>query len=238
MKYEIRYKILPEGVFGVPQEGMTVYPSCGEQIFSDTIHSRSGKKAGYGTLSKYRLEDEKLLLNFSFMDCTFSFNDNFLVIKTEEDKPLEAYAKSKLAIDFFIKNLNVNQGRLFSTEPIYIEAESGEIFEPPNKSTHLASVTTYNIKKLNEDINEIIIYDKLFEPRFIKALDYFEHALLLFEKRELIADFISAHNKIFISSIFLNLWKCVTTIIGDPSRKSDKYQKRYREIGLDKKFKD
>jgi len=236
MKFEIRYKIIPEGVFGVPQEGMTVYPTTGEQIFSDTIHSRSGKKAGYGTLSKYRSEDEKLVNSFSFMDCEFIFNDNFLLIKTVEKQPLEAYAKSLLAINFYIKNLNVNQGRLFSAEPIYIESENGDTFEVP-KSTQIASMTTYDLKKLKEDITEIVKYDKLFEPRLIQSLNYFEHALLLFEKRNVIADFVSEHNKIFISSIFLNIWKCVTTIVGDPSRKADKYQKRYREIGLEKDFK-
>lgn len=237
MKFEIRYKIFPEGVFGVPQDGMTVYPTSEEQIFSDTIHSRSGKKTGYGTLSRYRSEEVKLISEFPFMDCKFKLNDNFLLIETEDKQPVEAYAKSQLAINFFIKNLNVNQGRLFSAEPIYIESESGDVFEVP-KSTQIASVTTYHLKKLKEDINEIEKYDKLFEPRLIKALDYFEHSLLLFEKRNLIADYISAHNKIFISSIFLNIWKCVTTIVGDPSRKSDKYQKRYREIGFDKNFKD
>lgn len=236
MNYEIRYKILPEGAFGVPQEGMTVYPACGEQIFSDTLHSRSGKKTGYGTLSKYRLEEEKISSSFTFMDCDFSFNDNFLLIKTEETKPLEAYAKSLLAINFYIKNLNVNQGRLFSAEPIYIESESGDVFEVP-KSKQIASMTTYNLEKLKSDFNEVIKYDRLFEPRLIKALDYYEHALLLFEKRNKIADYVSEHNKIFISSIFLNIWKCVSTIVGDPSRKSDHYQKRYREIGFKKEFK-
>jgi hypothetical protein len=43
-------------------------------------------------------------------------------------------------------------------------------------------------------------------------------------------DFIQA-------AIFLNLWKAVTPIVGDPSRvRRDRYQRRYKALGFDRKY--
>lgn len=38
-----------------------------------------------------------------------------------------------------------------------------------------------------------------------------------------------------ISAVFLNLWKAVSTIVGDPSHDRD-YQKRYKKFGFDYQF--
>jgi hypothetical protein len=41
-----------------------------------------------------------------------------------------------------------------------------------------------------------------------------------------------------IASIFLNLWESICSIIGDPSRKADKFQSKYLTLGFTRDFKE
>ncbi len=63
-----------------------------------------------------------------------------------------------------------------------------------------------------------------------KAMGYFQHALFLMKATDSIRH--RSLSQIFLlSDAFLNLWKAVSTVIGDPSKDSD-YQSRYRMIGI------
>ena len=73
------------------------------------------------------------------------------------------------------------------------------------------------------------------DPVLDRALQYYEHAMFLFDRRNQIADLFSSHFRYMISEIFLNMWKAATAFIGDPSVDND-YRSRYRRLGIDREF--
>ena len=71
------------------------------------------------------------------------------------------------------------------------------------------------------------------DDKLKRALFYFEHSLLIFDARDSIVSSFTRHHSQLISSAFLNLWKSISVILGDPSKSIDKdYQKRYKKFGI------
>ena len=120
---------------------------------------------------------------------------------------------------------------IFTYTPLILEGEGEKIYPMP-KYVHLMTVTTYNLKKLEEDIVEAASFHNLSDPQLDRALQYYELALLLFERREMIAPVLSRQHAHLISVVFLYFWKAISAVVGDPSKDSD-YQKRYRSLGFD-----
>jgi hypothetical protein len=75
---------------------------------------------------------------------------------------------------------------------------------------------------------------QLDDPRLSKSLMYREHAAFLFETR-LRVGFFTPHFSFLLTSAYLNMWKAITTILGDPSIDSD-YQSRFLNFGLPKGY--
>ena len=69
----------------------------------------------------------------------------------------------------------------------------------------------------------------------MSAARYFQHALWLVDQRGRVTDPYDTNAAMLISSIFLNLWKAASVIVGDPSKDKD-YQKRHRALGLTDDF--
>jgi len=99
----------------------------------------------------------------------------------------------------------------------------------------MGSVTVYNVDGLSKDISDISDYLTLEDDRLSRAMDYFGQATLIFQSRPILTGAFSRQFSLLISSAFLNLWKAMSAIVGDPSTDKD-YQKRYRSFGFDKQF--
>jgi hypothetical protein len=233
------FELAPTGPFGLPEEGKTVIGSRpGDtgplSIYSPVVDSRAFVIVSQGTLSNYRSPadaiDEKVKLGRS----SGTLHDNFLNLEVESPTSKEALNAASEEIDRFLRRLTLNQGRAFSWKLLVLEDETGQIY-PLSQRVELGAMTFYNTAKFAEAIEDAQTDLGKSDERLERALEYYEHAVFLYENRLTIAPLQSQHFRLLISGIFLNLWKAVTAIIGDPSVDKD-YQRRYRQLGFDDQF--
>ena len=234
MKFTAVFEIGPAAVFGLPEDGMTVLPARPGEYVGDSYDTWTGTKAGHGTLSAYRALDQAVQADLRVADTSVRFNDNFATIEQEADNAGEAYRKATNCIDHLLQHLSLTQGRVFEFRPVSLVSEDRQVHRVPN-FIQLVRVTTYDLGALSQDLANAADYSVVDDARLSRAMEYYEQALLLFERRTRIVQVVSRQHAQLISSIFLNLWKALTTIAGDPSRDRD-HQRRYRELGLDPDF--
>jgi len=233
VKFEVVFEVNPSGAFGVPEEDKTVLPALPGEYAGDTIYGPAMIRVGYGTLSRYRLPEEAINEEINILDFPGRITDNFIFLNVEAETSSEAYKMATAALDTFMRHLSLNQRRVFSYKILYSVSSDGKLYPPP-KSIKF-SITLYNLEKLRQDIRAAQYFASLSDSRLNKALQYFEHAIFLYERRDRIAEIFSRHYYFLIAAVFLNLWKAVATIIGDPSKDPD-YQRRYKKYGFDYKF--
>lgn len=234
MKFEITFKVEPSAPFGVPQEGYVVRPGKPESIHGPTIHFRSGTVVGHGTLSQYREEGSEINLVVNLAVGRIRFHDNYAFVEIEATTPDEAFASGSNLLDRFLKHFSLSKGTLFSAHPLVFESEDQKLYPVP-EFIHITRVTTYNLENLEKDLLSASQYQSISDVKLEKAFEYYEQALLLYINREKIAPILSRQHSLLISSAFLNLWKAVSVLVGDPSTDND-YQRRYRGLGFDIQF--
>lgn len=167
-------------------------------------------------------------------EITGILKDNFLFLDVEASSAREAYKIAVETVDPFIQHLTLNTRLLFSYKPLFIEGENGELLRFPEAFT-LTAVMIYDLTYLRNAIANAEKMSQLSDPVLDKALQYYEHALFLFENANKETYILSRHFRHMIAAAFLNLWKAVSTIAGDPSVDSD-YQSRYKRLGFDYNF--
>ncbi len=235
MRFQITFEIAPGGPFGVPEDGRTVLPGDPASGVGDTYHSRTLTRVGFGTLSRYRSPEDAINQPIEISGLKGHIRDTFIVLNVEADTPGQAYERAQAALESFLQHLALRQPQSFSYKPLILESEDGEKVYPIPRAVWIASVTTYNLEALRRHIEEAARFASLADARLARALQYFEHALFLRDQRTKALDPLSRHHRHLLAAIFLNLWKAVTTIIGDPSKDND-YQSRYRTYGFDYSF--
>jgi hypothetical protein len=209
---------------------------AGGNFVGDTYHTATMIRVGYGSLPVYRSKEEAIDLSFDLGGFSVHFHDNFVFCTIEATTPQEAFDKATREISKFLQNLSLCSGRLFTSRPLIIESEDGKVFPVP-KYDLFGNVTIYNLEQLRKDIIDAQKYQVLSDQRLGRALGYLGHAWFLFEKRMQIADPLSEHFTMLIASIFLNLWKATSTVVGDPSKPEDSdYRKRYKKLGFDEDY--
>lgn len=236
MKFQVTFEIHPSGPFGVPQDGVTVVPTQegGGELFGDTYHTKTMTRVGYGSLPEYRKDNQAINSSIKLGDVQISLRDNFASVDVEASSASEAYEKAAQTIGRFLQHLSLSQGRLFTFQPLINESADGKVFPVPTYK-QIASVTVYDLTRLRDDIEQAQHYYDLSDQRLERALLYFAHARFLFEKHIEIASPLSEHYTLLIASVFLNLWKAISVIVGDPSGDAD-YQSRYKKFGFDYEF--
>ncbi len=233
MKFIAGVEIQPSAQFGVPQDDTIVVPA-GTNITSAAIHTSSGTRFGHGTLSRFRDENIAIRKTLKILGLDCRLQDNFIHITLEAERGREAYDGIVDALDRFTKHLTLSMGHLFSYKVLFVESESRELYNLPRLIT-MISGTNYDLEHVSSKIDEAERMSALEDPVLNRALQYYEHAMFLFDRRNQIADLFSSHFRYMISEIFLNMWKAATAIIGDPSVDND-YRSRYRRLGIDREF--
>ena len=234
MKFRIFFEIHPSGPFGVPEGTKTVLPAGPTKAVGDTYHTKTLKRVEYGTLSRYRDDENAINVNLNLGGITGTLKDNFLFLDVEASSGEEAYDIAATAVDRFLQHLSLSMQRLFFYKPLFIEAENSALHPVPKVVT-IGSITMYDLDRLRTEIANTEKVSQLSDPVLDKALQYYEHSLFLFENRGEMTDISSRHFRYLIAAAFLNLWKAVSTIVGDPSIDLD-YQSRYKHLGLDYDF--
>jgi hypothetical protein len=232
MRFSVYYEVAPEGIFGVPQAGMTVLPAGPRDSYFAPF-TNTGIRIGHGTLSEYRPDDQAVRLSLGLGDASIQIEDNFFTVTVEADDAFPAYTAATRLLESVLANLALDLRHAFSYYPLEIRDVHGTPFPAP-KSVNFGG-TNYNLGQVAEALRSAATFTAVTDDRLDRALHYFEHALFLFDRRSSLAPPLSRHHRTLISSIFLNFWKAVTTIVGDPSRDAD-YQRRYRQYGMDHEF--
>ena len=233
MEFTIIFELSPAGIFGVPEEGVTVLPAGPGEIQSD-VYTNTGAKVGHGALPVYRAADQALIESFMINGSQVGIEDNFLTIRTEAASPLEAFEAATSRVESLLAHLAVEVRRVCSFRPVYFVEADGTPRPVPMWTT-FGTVTTYNLEQLGQSVRDASVFASLSDPQLDRALHYFEHALLLYEGRGRLVRPNSRHFRSLIAAIFLNLWKAVSTIVGEPGRDGD-YQRRYRQFGISPEY--
>lgn len=235
MRFAVTFLVTPAGFFGVPEDGTTVLPVSvsPRDTYSDAM-TNTAAKVGHGTLSVFRGEDEKVEIAFALDGAVAHLEDNYLTMSLESVSPYDAYVRTAAIAEALLANLALDKRQPFMHHAVYICDETGQPYPPP-LYTNLMKVTTYNLETLKESINTAVHAARVHDQRLERALHYFEHALILHESRQLVGRPGTAHFQSVMAAILLNLWKAVTTIIGEAGTDRD-HQRRYREYGIDRDF--
>jgi hypothetical protein len=233
MEFTIIFELSPAGIFGVPEEGVTVVPAGPREIQSD-VYTNTGAKVGHGMLPIYRSADQALAESFTINGSQVGIEDNFLTIQVEAASPLEAFQAATSRVESLLAHLAVEVRRVCSFRPVYfVDAEGTP--RPVPMWTTFGTVTTYNLDQLGQNVRNASLFASLADPQLDRALHYFEHALLLYEGRGQLVRPSSSHFRSLIAAVFLNLWKAVSIIVGEPGRDGD-YQRRYRQFGISNEY--
>jgi len=225
---------MPAGIFGVPQDNKTIIPSQQGEYYSDSFHKRNMKRVSYGTLSEYRSPSDAIEMSIHLGKSQATIKDNYISVVVEAESFDEAFQKVKNELDRFCQHLSLKQRRIITYKNVIIEDDTGKAYTVGGSIVGL-SVTMYNLKNLRQNITEVEKYHTIIDERLQKALDYYEQALLLYEKRQQIAEISSRFYMQIIASVYINLAKAVSTVLGD--KRIDKDHKfRYKRLGIDEEF--
>ena len=189
---------------------------------------------GHGTLPEYREDGDAIEVQVNLGKSIGKLKDNFIIIEIEEDDRNVAYQIASQELDRFLRHLTLSQEVLFTYTPMIFESEKGDLHPIP-RYVEFSRVTAYNLERMKENIELVQGFLYLSDPKLDKSLQYFEQAILLNRERSRIAPVLSRNHSRIVSSIFLNLWKALSVVVGDPSVDSD-YQKRYKSLGFNYEY--
>ncbi len=236
MTFEFCMRVLPPGIFGVPDEGKTVVPANeSRQIAGPAIRSSVLVPFGHGTLSEYRKDDEALRFNLTEGEMVLRVTDNFWALVVEADTLQLAHAKAQPVINRVLHFLSVDYGVRFTYEGLFVDLSDGTTRGWPRATqVSMSDVTVYGLPKLRAEIERGFAAAHCSDPRLEKSYGYFETALQMREFAIASGVFEGKASQLWPLA-FLQLWKSISVILGDPSSDRD-HQSRFRNLGLPQEF--
>jgi hypothetical protein len=162
--------------------------------------------------------------------------DNFLKL-TIDGETVQAAAEVGLPqFESFLQGLSVLYGQIFSANLLSAEDESGnpKSFQLGPRKLELFKTTVYNFADLQKKVEKAAYWATHGDAAARKALFYSEHAALLRQFSETLP-VDSPHASFSRALAFLQLFKALTALVGDPSSDPD-YQSRFRRLGLPSDF--
>ncbi len=238
MVFTLRARLNPPAIFGLPDGDKIVLPIGPEEkttLVSPTLDARTGKIAGYGTLSMFRKPEEALLLNVPTRDGAAHFRDNFVSVQIESPTAQEAFDEAERLLERVAQCLGVQVGQRVHVTLESFEDDAG-LPHPAyvRKTVPLFSATVYNLLQLSRQLDAAVKWAGIADDRAKKALFYFEHAQLLEGFSKTLA-LHSPHAAFSMATAFLQMFKALVTIIGEAGVDSD-YQRRAKQMGLGNDF--
>jgi len=237
MRYTAIFEIDPPGIFGLPEGNRTILPVPAQYQSDFYIASHTGtrfRKVAWGSLSVYRPPEAKIDQALDLGKVKGHITDNYASLTIESDDADDAKAELRTLIDTLLQHLALKYNVPLAYNGVIMQDEAGNGYPIRTVSMKVVSFRAYNLDELRDEIQQVQSYAQLSDDRLDRALTYFEHAVWLFEQQSQQGDLGSRHAAYVASSIFLNLWKATTTIVGDPSEKG--YQSCYKNLGLDYRF--
>lgn len=236
--YHILFRLAPASCFGLPDGNKVVIPVAphGPEILGPALDLRTGQLVSHGTLSQYRTPKQSLNLNLQSAGLVLSINDNFLSVAVDAPHAQVATDQALSYMEVLLQSLTAMYGERFSASALSVQDSDGaaQPVRIGDTNIHYMKVTAFNSEELRDRFFIATNWAATADSAAKKALFYFEHACLLNEFAETLA--ISLPHASFSRALaFLQLFKALTTIVGDPSSNRD-YQRRCKRLGLAKDF--
>lgn len=227
MQFTVAFEIDPASAFGLPQTGVTVLPGVAGTFRGDIYDGKTGAVRRYGLLSSYRQPDEAIAVDLNVAGVVIQLRDNIAYCEVDAATSGAAYFQAAGGIDQLLQHLTLTLSQSFTYRPRHIIGTEGL---HPLPFTMLAHVTTYSLESVADALRTTQEAMRVSDARLDQALHYYDHALFLYSNRLRWTDMFSRHFRQLISAAFLNIWKAISTVIGEPGEKD--YQSRYRSLGF------
>jgi len=237
MRYEVLFKIHPDGIFGLPEEGMSIVPG-GTKVTTASFNPIYHDIVEYGTLSKYRETPLEFDARIGTSGPLVRVRDNILRFQLDAADDNAAIETGIALANRFCTLLSCYDKNYFSVALVGGIQIGQKPFRniPRPVSVTLMSVRGYGLTDLLSHITQACTASAFNDPALEKASAYFYHAVFERDQRnDSIAqgtiDPGSIHAKLITAEVCLNCYKAVSTILGDASVDKD-YQSRYRKFGM------
>jgi hypothetical protein len=237
MQFTATFEIEPTGIFGLPEGTRTILPaplSYNSDQYVEAPISPRFRKVAWGSVSVYRSPDAKINEPLDLGEVKGRIVDNYAFLTAEADGAEQAKVTFVTSIERLLQHLALKYNIPLTYNGVIMQDEAGNYYPIRSVTMHMAGFRAYELDELRREIQQIQAYVPLDDERLDRALTYFEHAVWLFEQRSQQGDVRSRQAAQVASSIFLNLWKAITAIVGDPRERD--YQSRYKKLGLDYQF--
>lgn len=236
MKFEVTYVLHPSSRFGLPEEDFTVYPAkwsakMGEIVLA-TIDPQTLRPT-YAVLSRYREPEDSVNVDLVLPGATATVRDNNLVLTLQATDFPSAQMAARKVMDALLARLSLTTGIPFHREVLKFSSADGRLM--PGLGKWSIHAVAFNTEELTAQIRQAEALSNISEPALERALAYFQHASLLLYRRETILDEFESQGGLLLASVFLNLWKAITAVIGEPGA-GDSPEKRCETIGLPADF--
>ncbi|MDA2912886.1 hypothetical protein MYX77_02805 [Acidobacteriia bacterium AH_259_A11_L15] len=232
--FEILFEFTPPGAFGLPQEGQTILPLPIKDAYGPTLDTRTKNLVTHGTLSIYRDEEHRFKADVDAARCRIKAYDNFALVTTEAPTHQEAEERAGNLIEKLLLRWAVYaDGVRFKARINQVTDTEGNVY-PFRRTIKVLSVRGYNLDELTKSFGKALAAVILQDQPLERSLIYYDRFLLLQEMAQQI-DTLGREFGYLTAEMLLNLYKSITTILGDPSKDRD-YQSRFKKIGLPNDF--
>jgi len=235
MLFYVIFVVSPPGWFGLPDPSRIVIPSTQTGIHSAAFSEVSNAMVGHGTLSEFRRADEALTIAKTREGITISLRDNFVTVELSAVSASDAFDRARLHISMMCGILSLKHREQFSYSLQAVEDEAGQCHRPEvqDPSTILRA-TWYKLSNLKANIEQAIDWVGQKDEKLYRALIYSDHAFSL-ESLAINMRGKPAQSAMTQALAFLQLFKALTVILGDPSMDKD-HQNRFRTLGFPSDF--
>jgi hypothetical protein len=234
--FRVHFDVNPPYAFGLESDEVDAVPKGVDPVFhADLEHRTTWLKREDGSLTQ-RTDAEALRTSFSLNDKTFSAADNRFIVSLYSSDAKRAIEEARLELQRVLRYLSTlmkGPAFAFAVQPLFVE-EGAKIlpaqdwFSGRRFFVFDNAATASELKHIG-DLLSGIPHDR----RLDQALEYF---VLGDELASLASDWESDERDRAIAPLrFLQYWKALTTIIGDPSR-SPNFQSRPKQLGLKRHF--
>jgi hypothetical protein len=232
-RFESFFLLEPPSFFGLPEGQKTVVRVSDGPIHGAWVDTRTLLPIGHGTLSRFRALDEALFLQVELGGIAFQIRDNIVHLAFEAIDDVSGRTRALAVMRRFVRVLTAEQSYLFDFIPLQCEFDGLPRRWPPDRDAQVLSATIYDLVEMKGRLERSIPRSLLADERLDKALLYLEHGWFLYTVREQARG--THHHAMIVASAFLQLWKAVTTLLGEPDTDAD-YQRRHRSFGLPRTF--
>lgn len=163
--------------------------------------------------------------------------DANILCHVESNDWMDPFGTAMNDVGHFLRLVGASPGIFYWARPLSIVDSDLKSFRVPDP-IGLGSFKIYDLKGISADLRKASQMVRLQDERLEKAALYLQNALLLQDAFYSKGSPLSTVDFNVVALIVLELWKTCTAIMGDPSVKKDRYQKRYTAIGIQNETKD